>query len=327
MREVRWGIIGCGAVTEVKSGPALQKAEGSRLVAVMRRNAALAEDYARRHGVPRWYADAGALIADPEVNAVYVATPPASHRDYTLQAAAAGKPVYVEKPMARTHAECLEMIAACREAGVGLYVAYYRRAQPRFLKVRDLLAAGAIGAPRTVTVTLHQRPLADVSRPEDLPWRVRPEISGGGLFLDVGSHTLDLLDYLLGPIGWVQGEAANLGAQYEPEDTVVGTWRHASGVHGTGSWCFAAGLPADRVEIAGSAGRIAFASFADVPVVLETADGVEELAIPQPEHVQQPLIQAVVDDLLGRGESPSTGESGARTSWVMDRILAGYRAR
>ena len=156
MREVRWGIIGCGAVTEVKSGPALQKAEGSRLVAVMRRNAGLAETCpAPRRALVR---RCRRPHRRSEVNAVYVATPPASHRDYTLQAAAAGKPVYVEKPMARTHAECLEMIAACREAGVGLYVAYYRRAQPRFLKVRDLLAAGAIGAPRTVTVTLHQRP-------------------------------------------------------------------------------------------------------------------------------------------------------------------------
>ena len=192
MRDIRWGIIGCGAVTEVKSGPGLQKAERSRLVAVMRRNASLAEDYARRHGVPRWYSDARDLLADPEVDAVYVATPPSTHREYARLAAAAGKPVYVEKPMARTHAECLEMIAACREAGVALYVAYYRRAQPRFLKVRDLLAAGAIGAPRSVTVTLHQPPPAPVARPEDLPWRVRPEISGGGLFVDLGSHTLDL---------------------------------------------------------------------------------------------------------------------------------------
>jgi 1,5-anhydro-D-fructose reductase (1,5-anhydro-D-mannitol-forming) len=332
MRDIRWGIIGCGAVTEVKSGPGLQKAERSRLVAVMRRNASLAEDYARRHGVPRWYSDARDLLADPEVDAVYVATPPSTHREYARLAAAAGKPVYVEKPMARTHAECLEMIAACREAGVALYVAYYRRAQPRFLKVRDLLAAGAIGAPRAVTVTLHQPPPAPVARPEDLPWRLRPEISGGGLFVDLGSHTLDLLDYLLGPITWAAGEGANLGGLYAPEDTLAGAWRHAGGAHGTpvygtGSWCFVAGVPEDRVAIAGSAGRISFATFADVPVVLETAEGVEEFAIPQPEHVQQPLIQTVVDDLLGLGMCPSTGESGARTSWVMDRMLAGYRTR
>ena len=100
MKTIRWGIIGCGNVTEVKSGPGFQKAKNSALVAVMRRNGALAEDYARRHNVPRWTDDAQALIDDPEVDAVYVATPPAFHIEYTIQAARAGKPVYVEKPLA-----------------------------------------------------------------------------------------------------------------------------------------------------------------------------------------------------------------------------------
>jgi 1,5-anhydro-D-fructose reductase (1,5-anhydro-D-mannitol-forming) len=198
MKTVRWGIIGCGNVTEVKSGPAFQQAEGSELVAVMRRDAALAEDYARRHGVPRWYADAEALIADPEVDAVYIATPPHMHRPYTLAAARAGKPVYVEKPMALNAAECREMIDACEAARVPLFVAYYRRSLPRFLKVKELVDGGAIGAVRTVQITLTQ-PLA-LPDGGELPWRVRPEIAGGGHFVDLASHTLDFLDYVLGPI-------------------------------------------------------------------------------------------------------------------------------
>ena len=165
MRTIRWGIIGCGNVTEVKSGPGFQKATNSALVAVMRRNAALAEDYARRHGVPRWYADAQALIADPEVDAVYVATPPASHMEYALACARAGKPVYVEKPMARTLAECEAMIDACRSAGVPLFVAYYRRTLPRFLKIKELVESGALGDVRLVTVTLHQKPAPDDADP------------------------------------------------------------------------------------------------------------------------------------------------------------------
>ena len=132
MKTIRWGIIGCGDVTEVKSGPALQKADHSALVAVMRRNGQLAEDFARRHGVPQWYDDAAALIHDPAVDAVYIATPPSSHKEYTLMSAAAGKPVYVEKPMARNTAECQAMIAACHKANVPLFVAYYRRALARF---------------------------------------------------------------------------------------------------------------------------------------------------------------------------------------------------
>jgi len=99
-KTIHWGIIGCGDVTELKSGPAFQKVPGSKLVAVMRRNADLARDYAKRHGVARWYSDASELINDPQVDAVYVATPPDSHALYAIQAMKAGKPVYVEKPMA-----------------------------------------------------------------------------------------------------------------------------------------------------------------------------------------------------------------------------------
>jgi 1,5-anhydro-D-fructose reductase (1,5-anhydro-D-mannitol-forming) len=325
MDIVRWGMIGCGDVAEVKSGPAFQQAAGSRLVACMRRDAARAEDYARRHGVPRWYADASRLIADPEVDAVYVATPPDSHRSYTLLAAAAGKPVYVEKPMARTQAECLEMIAACERARVPLFAAYYRRALPRFLKVKELLAAGAIGEPRLASVTV--RMPADPAHHDraHLPWRVIPEIAGAGLFLDLASHTLDLLDFFLGPISEATGTAANQGGLYDAEDIVTAQLRFPSGVLGAGSWCFTAGDRLDRVELTGSGGTISFATFDEVPVVVTTAAGSQSLSIPHPPHIQQPLIQTVVDALRGRGECPSTGVTAARTSWVMDRVLAGYR--
>ena len=202
---IRWGIIGCGDVTEVKSGPALQRATGSALVAVMRRDRAKADDYARRHGVARVYDDAATLIADPEVDAVYVATPPSSHRDYALAAAKAGKPVYVEKPMALSHAECRAMIDGSARADVPLFVAYYRRALPRFLKVKQLIDDGTLGDVRLVSVSLYQRPIADHMNRAALPWRVMPAIAGGGLFVDLGCHMLDLLDFLLGPIARVAG--------------------------------------------------------------------------------------------------------------------------
>jgi 1,5-anhydro-D-fructose reductase (1,5-anhydro-D-mannitol-forming) len=322
-RTVRWGMIGCGDVTEVKSGPGFQKATDSALVACMRRDAGAAQDYARRHGVPRWYSDAARLIADPEVDAVYIATPPASHRQYTLMAAEAGKPVYVEKPMATRHGECLEMVAACQRASVPLFVAYYRRALPRFLKVKELLEAGAIGEVRLVSTTLRTRP--DNHPPGVLPWRVDPAIAGGGLFLDLGSHTLDLLDFFLGPISQVSGAAANQAGLYPAEDIVTAQLRFASGVLGVGSWCFTAGERLDRTEIIGSRGTIRFATFDDEPVVV-TGETSQSFAIPHPPHIQQPLIQIVVDALNGTGRSPSTGASGARTSWVMDQVLAGYRS-
>jgi predicted dehydrogenase len=320
MQTIRWGIIGCGNVTEVKSGPGFQKADHSELVAVMRRDAALAEDYARRHSVPRWYSDAQQLIEDPEVDAVYIATPPAYHKEYTIKAAKAGKPVYVEKPMAMNTAECEEMLEACRQAEVPLFVAYYRRALPRFRKVKELLASGAIGQVRFVT-TMHLGQFKKNS------WRVQPEISGGGLFVDVASHTLDLLDDLFGPIASVRGFADNQGHHYEAEDIVTGAYEFESGVYGAGTWCFTSYEDMDKNEIIGSKGKITFSTFQNNPIVLSTSQGEEQFMIDHPVHIQQPLIQMVVDSLRGQGKSPSTGVTAARTNKVIDAILKPYYQR
>jgi 1,5-anhydro-D-fructose reductase (1,5-anhydro-D-mannitol-forming) len=320
MQTIGWGIIGCGDVTEVKSGPAFSKIDGSTLVAVMRRDGARAADYARRHGVPRWYDDADALVGDPEVDAVYVATPPNAHKEHVLRAARAGKPVYVEKPMAMNLAECESMIAACRDAGVPLFTAYYRRALPRFLKVKALVDEGAIGEVLAMRVTLERPATLGVDT-----WRVDPAISGGGHFVDLASHTLDLLDYVLGPIARVSGEAANQAGHYAVEDIVCGEWTGVSGVRGVGQWCFSGAGSLDRVEIVGALGRVTFATFDDLPVVLERDDVTTPFAIPHPPHVQQPLIQTIVDQLRGNGRCPSTGESGARTTAVMDQLLRSFR--
>ncbi|WP_042221042.1 Gfo/Idh/MocA family protein [Oceanobacillus manasiensis] len=319
--KVRWGMIGCGNVTEVKSGPAFQKVEDSELVAVMRRTGELAKDYARRHNVPKWYDDADALIQDPEVDAVYIATPPGSHKEYTLKVAAAGKPVYVEKPMAVNFAECHEMIAACKAAGVPLYVAYYRRAQPRFLKIKELLEQNAVGDVRFVSTMQYKRASDEVKKGESLPWRLQPALSGGGLFFDVASHTLDILDFLLGPIKDVQGIASNQAGYYQAEDIVTGTYQFNSGVHGVGSWCFAAFENVDINEIVGSEGKITFSTFGDDPVVLTTANGKQKWAFERPQHVHQPLVTMVVEELTGKdNKSPSTGENGARANWVLGEL-------
>ena len=320
--SVRWGIIGCGNVTEVKSGPGLQQASGSALVAVMRRDAAKARDYARRHGVPRWYDDAEALIADAEVDAVYIATPPDSHLHYTQRVAAAGKPVYVEKPMARTGTECQLMVQACADAGVPLFVAYYRRCLPLHEKVKSLLAAGAIGAPRFVTIR-HVGVFGPGA--DNGGWRVVPESAGkGGLFHDLASHQLDLLDYLLGPIEPAAGVALNLGGHYACDDTVTAAWRHSGTAAGAGTWCFVAadGLSSESIEIVGDEGRLGFTAFSlDQPIQLQRGSNVETFAVTPPKHVQQPLIQSVVDQLHGDGTCPSTGASALRTARVMDHIL------
>jgi predicted dehydrogenase len=321
---IRWGILGCGDVTEVKSGPGFQKSAGSQLVAVMRRDAKKAGDYARRHGVPKWYADAGTLIRDPEVDAVYIATPPGSHLELALQVAAAGKPCHVEKPMARNATECDQMIAAFARARLPLFVAYYRRAQPRFLKAKELIA-GRLG--RVTQVHYQFTDPRHAAKADDLPWRLDAENAGGGFFLDLGSHTLDLLDFFFGPLADVHGHAANLASAYEVEDTLAMSFRTPAGAPGTAAWNFAGQVnkTEDYFQLTGTEGRLTFSTFGNEPLRLELAGGaVEEFPFTPPPHVAQPLIQTVVDDLRGQGTCPSTGESAARTTRVMDRVLDSY---
>lgn len=326
MEEIRWGIIGCGDVTEVKSGPALNLVPHSRLVAVMRRNTEKARDYAARHGVPHWFDDATALIRHPEVNAIYIATPPDTHARYAMEALEAGKPVYVEKPMARNFQECKEMLDAAARTGKDLLVAYYRRCLPAFLQIEAWLKAGAIGEVRMVNIRLFHPPHEADMNVESLPWRVLPEISGGGHFMDLAAHQLDLLDYLLGPVAEAQGIAANQQGYYPAEDAVAGVFRFESGVLGTGSWNFGAEASQreDLIEIIGSEGKISFSCFQADPSVLETRQGKTVAEIIHPRHIQQPLIEKAVAHLLGKGVCPSTGESAARTNRVMDAMLATY---
>jgi predicted dehydrogenase len=320
MKTIRWGVIGCGNVTEVKSGPGFQLAENSELAAIMCRNADKAQDWAQRHQVEKWYTNPQLLIEDPGIDIIYVATPPVSHLEYTLLAAKAGKPVYVEKPMAINYRQCQEMIEACKSAGVQLFVAYYRRALPRFLKIKSLIENGEIGEVRCVNVLLHIPPSKDdLDKIEN--WRTNPEISGGGYFVDLACHTLDILQFYFGHIIFAHGNAANLAGLYPAEDMVIGNFIFSNGVQGTGTWCFSAYDHLDRTEIVGNKGKITFATFGNDPVVLETKSERKVFNLPNPVHIQQPLIQTMVDELLGKGKCPSTGVTASRTNWAMDRTL------
>ncbi len=320
-KKVRWGILGCGDVTEVKSGPGFRLAENSELVAVMRRNATLAADYARRHGVARWYDNAAQLIADPEVDAIYIATPPDAHLSAALQVAAAGKPAYVEKPMARTVGECDAMVAAFSERSLPLYVAYYRRALPRFVRAKQLVDSGELGK-----ITSVDYRYASPAHKAEAGWRTHVASAGAGLFLDLGSHALDLIDFLLGPLTDVHGFASNRGHTYEAEDNVVMQFR-AGTVPGTATWNFAAAIAGDVCRITGTEKVLEYSVFDNAPLRLSIPGGERAEEIPHPPHVQQPLIQTVVNDLLGIGTCPSTGESARRTSRVMDQVLDAYYGR
>ncbi len=323
MKDIHWGIIGCGNVCEKKSGPAFYKIKHSSLEAVMRRDEEKVKDYAQRHSVSHYYTSVQQLINDPEVNAIYVATPPDTHKEYAIAAMRAGKPVYVEKPMALNYDECLQMIKVSQETGQKLFVAFYRRALPYFLKVKELLNNEAIGKVLTVTIQFYKAPTEADKVPEKQAWRLKKEIAGGGYFYDLAPHTLDILDFLLGEIDDARGFVANLGHLYEVEDTVSTVFRFKSGVQGMGHWCFVASPneECDLIEIMGTKGKMTFNTFAFEPIVLKIDEGTKWYETEHPEHIQQPLIQTIVDELRGYGECPSTGVSGARTAWVMDKIF------
>jgi 1,5-anhydro-D-fructose reductase (1,5-anhydro-D-mannitol-forming) len=336
MKTIRWGMIGCGEVAEMKSGPGLYRAAHSQLVAVADRNSGRAEDFARRHGVARWHDDAEAIIRAPDIDIVYVATMTESHRDLVLRCAAAGKAVLTEKPMAMTVADCNAMIAACREARVPLWVAYYRRALPRFLKVRELVQSGAIGEVRMVITRHFQRiPTPEQLRGPFWGWRLDPARSGGGIFFEAVGHTLDILDFILGPIAAVRTFAANQADVYPPEDVVTAAYRFESGAHGSGAWCFTADCDDESNEIVGSAGRITFSTFPPlsppsgrppVPIRLMRGDAVEEFPITDPNYTHQPLIQTIVDEMNGVGRCPSSAETALRTARVIEDSLAEFNA-
>ncbi|HAH23668.1 MAG TPA: oxidoreductase [Prolixibacteraceae bacterium] len=326
MKDINWGIIGCGNVTELKSGPAFNKVAHSKIHAVMRRNAEKAADYAKRHGVPVWYSDASQLIHDPIVNAVYIATPPDTHAAYAIEAMRAGKPVYVEKPMARTYKECKKMIRVSEETGMPLFVAYYRRTLPAFLKVKELLDQEIIGIPLTVNIRLHKAFGMKDQFPDQQTWHTNYKIAGAGYFYDLASHQLDYLDFLFEPINQAEGVAQNRAGFYSVEDTVSAAFIFDSGVTGTGSWSFVVpkGNEEDTIEISGTKGKIIFSCFQHRDVELITPQGTVSFSFQNPENISQYLIEQVVQELRGVGSCVSTMHSAARTNWAMKRILRKY---
>jgi predicted dehydrogenase len=319
MQEIKWGIIGCGNVTEVKSGPAFSKVANSKLVAVMRRNSAKAKDYAERHGVKKWYDEVHQLINDPEVTAIYIATPPSSHAAYTLAAIAAGKSVYVEKPMALNYDESCEMYLAAQKANVKLTIAHYRRAQPMFLKIKSLLEEKSIGDIRFVQLQLFQPQQPTIIANSEENWRIDPLISGGGLFHDLAPHQLDLMLYFFGDVKEQKGFSINTSKTSAADDVVTGQLLFENGILFSGTWCFSVNAQdtLDRCEIFGSTGKISFSVFGNQ--VERTVNEYTELIGFEPlQHVQEPMIAKVVDYFLAKGPNPCGGEAASKTMKLID---------
>jgi predicted dehydrogenase len=323
MGKINWGIIGCGDVAEVKSGPAFNKVNKSSLVAVMRRDAEKAKDFALRHQVPKWYADAASLINDPEVNAIYIATPPSSHEEYVLAASEAGKPVYVEKPMSVNSAAASRMAKTALAKNIKLVVAHYRREQPLFKKIKQLIDDKAIGEIRFARIEVRKKPVSaqEMANP-GRAWRVDAAVAGGGLFNDISPHQLDMMYYFFGEIEKAAGVAVNQQKLYQADDLVAGNILFKNGIIFSGVWCFNAAedMEEDNCEIIGSAGKINFSFFEHKPVLIIRNGKTETISFDPLPHVQQPMIQQVVNYFLGEGPNPCRGDEGVTVMELIDRF-------
>lgn len=323
MNTIKWGFIGCGEVTEKKSGPAFSLVENSMVVAVMSRSEEKARSYAQRHGIKRWYTDPQALLDDPEVNAVYIATPPSTHATFAIMAMKSGKPVYVEKPMAANYEDCCRINRISLTTGMPCFVAYYRRYLEYFMRVKQLVSNGEIGNVINVQIRFAVPPRDLDYNSRNLPWRVQADIAGGGYFYDLAPHQIDLLQEMFGPIIDAEGYTANRGGLYETEDSVSACFRFSNGVPGSGSWCFVAHESAkeDCIQIIGDKGSISFSVFTYAPIKLHTERGDEEIRIDTPAYVQLPLIRNVVEHLQGKAICTCDCVSATPVNWVVDRIL------
>jgi 1,5-anhydro-D-fructose reductase (1,5-anhydro-D-mannitol-forming) len=316
--EIRWGILGCGDVCEVKSGPAFNKIEHSRLVAVMRRDGEKAKDFARRHHVPKYYTDAHELIADPDINAIYIATPPVYHEDYAIQCMQAGKPVYIEKPLALNSASSERMLNASRQMKIKCSVAHYRRGLPVFKRIKALVESGVVGKPSLIISRTLQAPTKKMEAADY--WRTTPEISGGGLFFDLAPHQLDIFYWLFGrPIN-VRGFSLKQKSNYPAPDLTNVEAVFDNNVYLHGVWAFNVDASSEQeiTEIIGDKGKISFSFFKTSDIDVTTGAGTQKITLDYPENIQQPMIEDVVRYFRGEGPNPCSITDAQVTMQVMD---------
>ncbi len=319
-KTYRWGIIGCGKVTELKSGPAYQKTDGFEVTAVMRRDVEKGKDYAKRHNIPQFYNNSEDLINDSNIDAIYIATPPDTHEFYALKVANAGKVCCIEKPMAPTYKACVNINKAFQDKNLPLFVAYYRRSLPRFKQIKTWIDDNRIGKIRHITWHL-SKPANNIDLAKTYNWRTDAKIAPAGYFDDLASHGLDLFIFLLGNISNANGIATNQQGLYTAMDAVTGNWLHNSGVTGSGSWNFGSKKREDNVRIYGSDGSIEFSVFHEQPIILKSNGNTKSMFIEHPENIQLYHVQNIKIQLLNQSIHPSTGKTAAHTAWVMEQIL------
>ncbi len=327
MKTVCWAMIGCGSVTEKKSAPALYKSENSKLKSVYGTTYEKALDYAKRHKIPVVCKSIDEILSDKEIDAVYIATPPKFHKDYAIACLKAGKIPYIEKPMALNYEECNEIIHNSKKYNLPVYVAYYRRGLEKYLYIKSLIDSGVLGNIRLVRLTHFRKPEnSDLDR-NKLPWRLIPSQTGGGKFIDMTTHVIDIVQYIFGDISEVKEEADNRGGLYDVEDTVSAVFKTNKGIIVSGSWCYVSSFDEEEMLIIGEKGRIKTQGLFYGAVKTYINDKEDIKNFNEPEHIAMPYMQMIINEIAGGEKAPADVLSAANNVKVLDEVLSQYRKR
>jgi predicted dehydrogenase len=318
MTVLKWGLTGAGDIARKRIAPALRSLPNCELVSVSRGRADLAEAFAREFGAPKWFADWRGQIADPGIDAVYIATPVYLHAGQAIAAAEAGKHVLCEKPMALNSADCDRMISACRANNVKLGIAYYRRFYPVLRRAKEIIEAGELGNITLAQINAFE--YVDLEENDPRHWFLEKEKSGGGPMMDFGCHRIEVLTGLFGTAGRVTSLVSYCAFGREVEDTAIANILFESGTCGTVTVTHAAIEPKDTLDIYGTEGSI------HIPVLnlgeITIASGGSNRTESHPPHANfhQPLIEEFTAAVLDDGEPLVGGETGRDVQGVIEEI-------
>jgi len=311
-KPIRWGLVGCGDIAEKRVAPALQNATSSKLLACSRKQPARLWEFQQRHGIPKGCPDPAEIFADPEIDAVYLATPVFLHCLHTIEAAEHGKHVLCEKPMAMNATECQRMVDACRNHGVKLGIAYYRRFYPVVHKIRELLKAGVLG-----NVILVRNTLVEPTSLEPAAWRFVQDQGGGGLLMDMASHRLDLLCMLFGVPVSVSALTDTRVLNIPVEDTGSLLIQFAGGVQAAVFASHCVHAPMDEFEIYGTRASLRINPLNGSELRLFGDPG-ETFHLPKADNVHLPLIEDFNQAIRENREPKVSGEEGMKTSVLLE---------
>jgi 1,5-anhydro-D-fructose reductase (1,5-anhydro-D-mannitol-forming) len=322
---VGWGLIGASTIAKEWMIAAIRAQAGHEVVAVMSTSSQRGQTFAADNRIATSYTELPGLLADPRIHAVYISTTNELHKAQTLAAAAAGKHVLCEKPLAVTLADAREMVAACRQAGVVMGTNHHLRNAATHRKIHELIQSGAIGKP------LFARVFHAVYLPPHLQgWRLTTPNAGGGVILDITVHDADTLRFVLGaePVeATALSQQAGM-AQSALEDGVMAVVRFDNGVLAQLHDAFTVKHAGTGLEVHGTEGSILARNvMTQQPVgeiVLRNASGESRIAV-EHENLYARALRAFAAAVAGNGTPSASGEDGVRSLATALAVLESSR--